>query len=145
MGSYNRKRLWIGVLTLCALFSLINYLAGWNIFGRFDELAVIAFSLAIFLSIFFVGPSYKERYDYRSRESSTGTNYRIRLWKYLLPLVIVMVAIVFVGDGIGLLTGDPVPSDHWTDIAFIEFLLVVAGIFGWRRLKKLRSRDEQAD
>jgi hypothetical protein len=141
----DQKRLAIAILTLFGLFSLINDLVGWNVFGRYDKHVIIAVSFLLFFCIFFVGPSFEGTYGDRGSRSNLGTKRTLRLWKYLLPLMVVMFAVIFVGDGVGLLTGEPVPTDHWTGVAFIESLLVLVGIVGWHRLKRLDRRDGERD
>ena len=144
----NQKRLGVGLLTVFGSLSGLNYLAGWNIFGRFDKQVMIGTLFLLFLHIFFVGPSIEEIHEYRANKHKDsahvlkdGTENAPGLWKYLLPLVAVMISMIFVGDGFGLITGEPVPSEHWMNVAFIELLLLVAGVVGWLSLKKLGSSD----
>ena len=142
--TYIQKRIGAGILVLVALFVLVNYLKHWEIFGGLDKQVLIAVYVLVFPYWLFIGPSMQEMYDHRAGKGPRGSEapisdlpgYSPKLWRYLLPLMAVAIAVVFMGDGYGLITGRAVPAEHWINVAFLEFLLVVLGILGWHRLKR---------
>jgi hypothetical protein len=80
--------------------------------------------------------------EYQTSKSRDGPKYTLKLWRFLLPIALVMSSVIFLGDRFGLVTGEPVPSEHWIGVIFIESLLIVAAVLGWRRLKRMHPMWE---
>lgn len=139
--SFNAKRIGAGILLLIGLLCVANYYFELEILGRFDREAMIGIFIMMFIYLSWVGPTFEEIQEYRDRTNrDKGAPIGLRLWKYVVAVLAVMLMFVLIGPVLQLARDEPVQEDDWLRLVFIELLVLVAGLVGWFQLTGFRRR-----
>jgi hypothetical protein len=144
--SFNQKRLGAAMILLFTLATLANHYFEWGFYQRFSKGIVVGAFVLLFAYMAFVGPSLEEIVEYRKnssariRESKGGVP-----WLYLLTLVTISLTFVLIGPVLKLMRAEVIQMRDWIQLLFIELIALLAGIWSWYQLKRLRGRNSRDD